>query len=46
MITKKEIEEQGKLEYAKWRADRNRLDALLIKGEIDESRDSIEPVSV
>ena len=37
MMNKKEIEEQGKLEYAKWRAERNRLDALLIKGKIDET---------
>ena len=43
-MTDKEINELGKQEYAKWRAERNKLN--LLKGAMDESRVSTEPVSV
>ena len=43
-MTDKEIKELGEQEYAKWRAERNKLN--LLKGAIDESRVSTEPVSV
>ena len=43
-MTQKEIEELGKQEYARWRAERNKLN--LLKGAIDESRVSTKPVSV
>ena len=43
-MTDKEIEQLGRQEYAKWRAERNKLN--LLKGELSESRVSTEPVSV
>ena len=45
MISKKQIEDKGKAQYAKWRANQNKLN--LLKGIIDEtSNDRLQELSV